>query len=141
MTEPILGIAQYLDAQGVGDYEPDSAGGSIYVQKLPQTPDEAIGIFASGGFEASGVWGYDNPTVNVQVRGAPHDPVGALAKARAVYSALHGFHMATLPDGTFVINCRGIQSGPVSLGPDENDRFRFSLNFQLEVRNVTEHRE
>lgn len=141
MTEPITGIAQYLDAQGVGEYEPASPGGSIFIQKLPQTPDVAIGIFATGGYLASGKWGYDLPTVNIQVRGAAHDPVGALAKARAVYAALHGFHMAALPDGTFVINCRGIQSGPVSLGPDDEDRFRFSLNFQLEVRNVTEHRE
>lgn len=141
MTEPIVGIARYLDAEDIGSYEPASADGSIFIQKLPQTPDEAIAIFSSGGFEASGKWGYDAPTVNIQVRGEPHDPIGALAKAREVYGALQGLHAVTLPDGTRVINCRGIQSGPVSLGQDDEDRFRFSLNFQLEVRNVTQNRE
>lgn len=138
----ILGeLALYLDAQALGVYEPDEAGGTIFVEKMPQTPDEAIALFATGGLQASGKHGYDSPTVNVQVRGPENDPLAALAKAEAVYGALQGLHRATLPGGTRVINCRGLQSYPVSLGRDDNERQGYSINFEFEVRNITANRE
>jgi hypothetical protein len=135
------GIALYLDSVDVATYDPDGPDGNVFIQKLPQTPDAAIGIFAVGGFPASGTHGYDEPSISIQVRGAPDDPVGALTLAEAIYGALHGLHSATLPDGSRVVRCLGIQSGPVSIGQDDQERHELTLNFQIQIRNVTMHRE
>lgn len=142
MTSTLIqGVALLLDGLAIGSYEPDAADGTIYLEKLPQTPAAAIGIFSVGGFEASGTHGYDLPVISVQVRGAAHDVPGALAKSAEVYAALQGLHSTTLPDGTYVVSCKGLQSGPNFIGFDDNDRPGYSLNFSLETRNVTTHRE
>jgi hypothetical protein len=135
------GLARYLDAQGLGVYSPDEAGGSIFLEKTPQTPDQALGIFVSGGPGASGALGWDTPTVQVIVRGGRHDPRSAINFANAVYGALQGLNTTTLPGGVYVLNCVGVQSGPVRIGFDDEERLRLSLNFQLEIQNATQHRE
>lgn len=135
------GIALLLDAIGVASFEPDTASGTIYIEKLPQQPDQAIGLFLTGGPASSRKHGYDMPVLNVQVRGNPNAPGAAVELAWGVYSALHALHSVTLEDGTRIIDCAGVQSGPVSIGLDENERPRYSLNFQMEVRNITAHRE
>lgn len=137
----VAALALYLDQISLGEYEPTSAGGTIFLEELPQSPDAAIALFSTGGPQASGKHGYDSPVVNVHVRGAANDVIGALAKATAIYDALHGLHSMALPGGIRVINCLGLQSGPITIGRDQNDRPRYSLNFQLEVRNVSANRE
>lgn len=137
----IEGIAYWLDDELIGVYRPTLPGGNIFLEKLPQTPDTAIAIFVSGGPQASGTHGYDNPVTNIQVRGNRADPVGALQLAERVYAALQGLHHVILPGGVHVVSCIGIQSGPVRLGPDDSERFRYSLNFQWEIRNLTQNRE
>lgn len=134
-------IALYLDAAGVGVFDPDGADGSIYVEKLPQTPHAAIAIFSTGGYQADGRHGYDRPTFQVRARGERHDVAGARALAESAYAALQGLHSVALPGGTWLVNCRGIQSGPVNIGNDGNDCPEFVINFEAEVRNLTQHRE
>lgn len=142
MTATLIhGIALLLDEQGVGVFEPDDDDGTLFLEKLPQSPDAAIGIFSTGGYEASGTHGYDRPVTQVRIRGEKHGVTGALAKARAVYAALQGLHSTTLPDGTYVVSCKGLQSGPVSIGFDDNDRPEYTINFVWETRDVTTHRE
>ena len=36
-------------------------------------------------------------------------------------------------EGTFVHSCQAVQPRPVNIGRDENDRFRFSTNFELKI--------
>lgn len=134
-------IAQYLALAGLGTYAPTGDGGTIFIEKMPQSPNAAIALFATGGLQASGMHGYDLPVVNIQVRGAPNNPLAALAKAEAIYGALQGLHAMALPGGTRVINCRASQSYPISLGRDGTERQGYSLNFEWEVRNVTANRE
>ena len=36
-------------------------------------------------------------------------------------------------EGTFVHSCQAVQARPINIGRDENDRFRFSTNFELKI--------
>lgn len=135
------GLAAELDARGLVDYRADEAGGDCFVDKdLPATPNDAVGLYSIGGPPSDVKLGYDDPSVQIIVRGGAdaRDPAG---RAAAIYAALHGLHDHTLPDGTYVVGCAADQSAPVRLGPDENGRERFSLNFTLDVRALTTHRQ
>ena len=132
-------LGQHLGAQ-VASLTFDLAGttGNVFLGSMPPDPDEAIEIHTTGGPEASTKDGYAMPTAQVVVRGTA-DPRTGEDLAEAIYGELHGMRYVTLPGGTFVVSCVGIQSGPVSLGEDDNGRHRYSLNFRLHIRRQTTH--
>lgn len=134
-----IGIARYLEAEGVVNFDEEGGTGNAFIGRMPSSPDQAVMLMSTGGFEADSELGYDNPTFQVLVRGT-QDPRVAHAKAQDIYSALHGLGPITLPDGTRLVSCVGIQSGPVGIGSDSNGRYEFSLNFQAEIRSLTTHR-
>lgn len=134
------GLALYLQEHGHGTYAPDAAGGSIFVGKLPQTPNECVAIFPTGGFVASIKDGWDLPTIQVRVRGAPNAFRATEQRAQAIYNRLQGLKQHRLANGILVIRCQGMQSAPNYIAPDEADRPEFSINYQLEVRNLSVHR-
>jgi hypothetical protein len=137
-------IAKYLEAQKIGNYDETGVSSdpwSIFIASLPSSPDECIAIYPTGGDDADTKLGYDNPRVQFIVRGTL-DPRPALQKARDIYNTLQGFHMKSfISGGVFVLHCQGVQSGPVHIGRDENNRHELSLNFDLEIRNKSMHRE
>ena len=119
-------IADYLAAQGVGTVEVD-----LFVGHLPAAPDTALAVFATGGLPA-GSYPLDEPTIQVRSRSA--SLVTAYERLAQVFAALQGLHHITLPGGTWLLNCLGMQSAPTGLGRDEADREEFVLNFRLVVR-------
>jgi hypothetical protein len=133
-------VAQYLAAQiaGVALDLADTTG-NVFIGSKPPTPDEVLAVWSDGGEESSTKSGYDMRTVQVMVRGTT-DPTTGSDRADEVYAALHGLKGVTLPGGTLVVLCAGIQSGPVSIGEDDNGRHEYSLNFRMEVRNPTPNR-
>lgn len=134
-------FAKYLHDRGIVQYRRDGLpGGNTFLCLLPDEPDVAVMVEPMGGAIASGVHGYDQPVLHLLVRGT-RDPRTGMALAQAIYDASQGLHHTTLPGGVYVVSCRGIQSGPVAIGPDENGRLRFSINLQFEIRNLTEYRE
>lgn len=135
-------VAEYLE-QEIGSLVYGDAADSpnVFVGELPTTPDEVVAVVGTGGPEADTRHGYDTAAVQVVARGTPHDRTSGYAVADSIYGALHGLTSTTFPDGTRVILVRGIQSRPVNIGPDDNARPRWSLNFELEVRNPTTNRE
>lgn len=133
-------IGMYLAEAGLVEYESDEPGGDVFIdQDLPDDPTDAVQIVTRGGLPEDVKLGYDAPQVQVIVRGGA-DSRGPQTRARAIYSALHGLHATALPDGTWVVGCAADQSEPVWLGPDQNGRQRYSLNFTLDVRALTTHR-
>lgn len=133
-------LAEYLEEQGLVTFSADAVGGDTFIEKLPQEPDECVAIYSTGGFQESGMHGYDSPALQLIVRGTK-DPRVALERARDLYSALHGLNALELTSGgTYVVGCWAQQSGPVRLGPDDNGRFEYSINLLLHVRSLTEHR-
>ena len=134
-------IAQYLDALGHGSYDPTGTSGNIFIDALPSEPDEAIMIESTGGTEMDSLLGYDMPTVRMLVRGGL-DPREPKQLALDIYNGLHGFSNGELVnDGIFVVGAFGVQSGPVNIGQDDNNRHRFSINFRFRVRNKSKFRE
>jgi len=89
--------------------------------------------------------GYDEPTVQLLVRGAPGDPVAPQLRAAVLYGALQGLRYVTLdpagPDETELTLCSSLQPAPAAVGPDAKGRYRYSLNLALHVRALTEHRD
>ncbi len=129
-------IAQYLAAQGEGTFDETGVTGDIFICTLPSTPDQCIAIYPQGGPPADGKLGYDSPGCQIVVRSTT-DPRPGLERAMRIYNLLHGFHHGRfIAGGTWVVSCLGVQSGPVPIGQDGNNRHEFSLNFNLEVENT-----
>lgn len=129
-------IATYLDDQSIGVFDESGATGDIFIAILPSAPDEAIGIFPSGGYKADGTRQDRSglPTVQILVRG-DQDPRTAEDRAQLIYDLLEGFHAESfVSGGNYIVDCRGVQSAPVHIGHDENMRHRYSLNFMLRTK-------
>jgi hypothetical protein len=129
-------FATLLHNLGFGIYN-DTTSATIFVEAMPQGPDEAIAVTVYGGVEADAKHGYDEVRWQVRCRGTANPSVSK-AKAQAVYDRFHGYPENTaLPGGTVLSSCIGIQSGPVPMGRDGNGRFEHSVNFRAELRRVT----
>lgn len=139
-------LAKYLTSLGLATYTP-AVGGDCFPEKLPDTPDAAVMILSTGGnpTPAAATWGYDEPTVQLMVRGAPNDWATPQARALALYGELQGLRYVTLDaggeDDVFVIKTEAAQTAPVNIGTDAKGRYRYTLNFALHVRALTAHRD
>lgn len=130
------GLARYLSGRGIGlTWDDTGVAGNLFVDTMPQTPDTAVGLFGYGGPEPDARLGYDTPSVQARVRGGP-DPRTSRALAQQIYDELHGLGITTLPDGTLLISCEALQSGPQSIGVDGNGRHEHVLNYRCEIRNT-----
>lgn len=140
MADVLDGIARYLAERGHGTYGPDVVGATICLEQMPSTPDEmtVLTVYDGGTAEPDSLLGYDEPRMQVRVRGTT-DPRVSRARALALYSALHGLGPVTLPDGTELILCVALQP-PFSLGADENRRHEHAFNVRMEHRSITAHR-
>lgn len=138
-------LAIYLSSLGIVDYQ-EEEGGDCFIHRLPAAPDEAVMVTAYGAnpLQHSATLGYDEPTVQVHVRGTT-DPRTAETRAQEVYDELQGLSHVTMASGSEhearVISCRCLQTGPVYLGVDEARRHEFVVNTALHIRNQTAHRE
>jgi len=129
-------VAHYLDDNSIGVFDESGATGDIFIATMPDKPDEAIAIYPTGGYKAEGtrLSRAGLPTVTILVRG-DRDPRTAEDRAQLIYDLLEGFHADSfVSGGYYIIDCRGIQSGPNHIGQDENLRHRYSLNFLLTTK-------
>src|SRR5690606_27769193 len=133
------GIARYLDDKGIVTFDPNGISGDIFMQTMPPQPRDAVALMSTGGDEPLVRHPFDTRRFQVLVRGGA-DPRPPLARAEAIYDALQGLAGRTLSDGTYVVAIGAVQAGPIRLGPDENGRHMFSLNFWMRVHVPTEYR-
>jgi len=140
-------LAKYLDAAGLVTYDATGTTGNVFLEHLPDAPDEALMVLSTGGnpLGPAATYGWDEPTVQVMVRGVPEDPETPQAAAQAIYDELQGLRYVTLDAGgddeVRLCSCSSLQTAPFNLGRDEKGRYRFTLNFALHVRALTEHRD
>lgn len=139
MADLLDGIAQYLAARGHGTYDPTGTVGDVFIEQMPSTPDECVVLTVYGGPESDSLLGYDEPRLQVRVRGTT-DPRVSRRRCEAIRGALHGLSQATLPDGTHVILAVALQAAAETIGADSNRRHEHVCNFRMEIRNVTSHR-
>ena len=132
-------LMQYL-ADNITDITYDSSGisGNIFQDVLPTEPDVAVMVKGTGGFPRD-MWliDYFEPTVQVIVRGT-YDPRVARSLLQEIVMLIGAFgEDKFLSTGDwYVIKCQAVQPQGISIGQDDNNRHRFSVNFELEVKKL-----
>ncbi|MEA0553760.1 minor capsid protein [Lysinibacillus irui] len=130
-------LAEYLHAQKLLKFDKNGASGNTFINIIPASPSEAFGIFQTGGMQSEVKLGYDRPTLQIFYRG-DKNPIATAEKVQEIYDTLHGFsHQSFIEGGSYILSCLGLQSGPVHVGTDENGRHQYSLNFIIEVQNLS----
>mgnify|MGYP000899934440 FL=1 len=137
----ITEVMQYLANKGIVSYSETGGANNVFMGRLPAEPSFAVAVNPSGGYGASIKHDYDSPTLQILVRGTV-DPRTGYEKALQIYDALHGFGGDRfIVGGHWVVKCEGIQSEPIYIGQDENGRHMYTLNFVIEVKRPSTHRE
>lgn len=136
-------FARMIAARGLGDYRADgSAGGDVYLTRMPPAPDAVLVVGRYGGPESDARLGYDEPGLQVRARGAADADITLVEdRAQAVYDALHGLSSMRLPLGTWLVSLVGVNGGPVYIGQDANRRDEYVVNFRAHLRRQTATRE
>lgn len=137
----VAGIATYLSGQGIGVWRTDgmytAAEVGIVVKNSPQQPERVIVLTPYGVSDAAVL---SDSTIGLQVRcRAGSDPRDVDDLTDQVFDALQGLQHLVLEGGLHLV-AAARQSGPVSLGQDENGRWMTSQNFYLLVHRPSTHR-
>lgn len=109
-------------------------GTNLFIGFEPAKPDACVTLFDTTGFSPQlvldGTAMYEYPSLNIRVCNKEYK--AGMSLAREIVDALHGVEHETW-NGTLytVIYC---SSGPALLDRDENGRFRFIINFNLQRR-------
>lgn len=139
------GLAAWLGEQQHGvyatdrPYEPDEI--AILIGRSPSQPDRVVVVTTYQTTESDALLGYDEPHIQVRVRGRRTDTAATFARAQAIYDDWHGLGPVTLPTGHQVISVIGTRSGPIPIGADENGRMEYTTNFRVEYRRDISHRQ
>lgn len=140
-----LAVAKYLPTViDALTFDETGTTGNVFNSWMPETPDLAVAVMAEPGLPQTSNLPTDLPGLQVLVRGPRYDTRTAFELARQVYSHLACLDGITLDadgaDEIRVIGCTPLQSGPVPIGRDSNDRPEWSLNFTLRTHAPTAHR-
>lgn len=110
-----------------------TSASNIFQGELPDTPDNVLGVFFSGGFDPSFSFDskqFENPTFQVRIRNK--DAVTAMTWAEQVKDALAG-KTELIINGSRYISI--MQNGDIlPLGKDDRGRTDLSLNFSAKVK-------
>jgi len=126
-------LAQYIGSTVPGLSWSLGEGGNVFEEQTPPEPDIIVGVYSVGGGEVLTHEPFREPNVQLIVRGN-EDPQSALNLWHLLYNYLHGLRLVQLPDNVWLVSCVVVQSAPIRIGPDENGRYRFSMNLRMETR-------
>jgi hypothetical protein len=124
-------VAKYLADQGLGEFDENGITGDIFVESMPDSPDEAIAVLTSPGLAPDNATTVARPAIQIIIRGN-RDPRTAYERAQCIITAMHAKHSTYFTENGIRImlsSCK--QSEPIRLGPDENGRHEYSINIQL----------
>lgn len=138
-----IAVAKYLTGLGLVVYDETLPNCDCFIAHLPDSPDSAVMIMPVPGRKPNVKRGYDSPSLQIKVR--DRSIRSGEARATSIFDALQGLRTITLDEGGTdelrLLDCQAVHSGPAYLGPDENGRHEWSLNFDLEVAAATTHRQ
>lgn len=129
-------ILQFLDNEfSELTYNPDSTGGNLFDSNLPPEPDIAVQITGTGGSESdTGMPQYKPGRFQVLTRGDT-DPSTARDLAEKIGDKLNGLASTKfIPYGLRVVSCQAVNARPEYLGRDDNNRCKFTQNFEVETQ-------
>lgn len=133
-------FAKLLAQLQLGVYDDVGTTGDVFLGRLPPQPDAATAVARYGAGESDSRLPYDTINLQFRIRGASTDYRAAEARAQAVYDALHGLASRTLPGGTWLALCVGLQGGPIDIGLDDHDRPEWTVNMRVELERHTANR-
>jgi hypothetical protein len=126
-------VAMFLQAEGFGTFDESGVSGNIFINTIPDQPNESLAIFTTGGPGSDPRNNYGRSNIQVLIRTIPNDPRAGETKATGIIRSLNGFNSDYLtPDGNYIVDVTAIQSGPSQIGQDQNGRFEYSQNFLFE---------
>lgn len=123
----ILELITFVKARVPGVYYPNA---------FPVSTTAADGcavVKLTGGFPPSEWTGKKQPSFQVLVRGKANDTSECESRAYAIHEALMNLREITIGDESIVV-IRAINSVPIFIGNDENNRPIYSMNFDCVVR-------
>lgn len=122
-------IRAYLITEGIG------TSANIFTRFMPETPNELITIYGTGGSGpelglGSSRIAQRRPSLQIVARGEPNDNDTPFDTMESIISKMAEIVTETI-NGTVYHFADPLQSEPVPMGRDENKRFRVSCNFLL----------
>jgi hypothetical protein len=123
----ILELISFIKTRVNGVYYPNAFPVSA------ATPDVCSIVKLTGGFPPSQWTGKKQPSFQILVRGEAHEPGEVEARAYAIHEALMNLRNVTVGNESVVI-MRAMNSVPLCIGNDENNRPIYSMNFDCVVR-------
>lgn len=103
-------------------------GTDIFISTMPGEPDNCVCLYDTGGFSQE-QYGYEKPTIQIRVRNKSY--LNGYNQARDLkYLISTGDYNNSDINGTRYILIKN-SSDILYLGKDENNRFQFTINFQI----------
>lgn len=127
MKAPAHALAEYFGTQGLGVWAAQT-GWAISAAREPATPDTTITVYDTPG-RAPALYEENLRRPSVQVRVRARSYPDAYTKFNDIVDALHAIIDQTI-DGVAYVGV-WMSSDIQSLGPDDNERFRLTANFQI----------
>jgi hypothetical protein len=104
-------------------------GTDLFVSQMPDTPDQCVAVYDTGGYDQDADISYERPTVQVRVRGTKGGYVNAYSLTQNIRDTLHALANYTINGARYIaIWCQG---DILSLGYDDNHRPLLSVNFLI----------
>lgn len=123
----ILELTSFVKARVNGVYYPNAFPIST------TAPDACAVVKLTGGFPPSQWTGKKQPSFQIVVRGKINDQAECETRAYAIHEALLNLHNVTIGTDSVVI-IRAVNSVPIYVGNDENNRPIYSMNFDCVIR-------
>jgi hypothetical protein len=118
-------LASKLQTAGKG-----TVGTNIFKGEMPDTPDNCVALYETGGYPPEIVATIDYPTFQVRTRNTDYST--GRAKAQEISDVLHGLTETTLGTTHYLL-IRAMQA-PASIGRDEKKRWEFTQNYKIIMR-------
>lgn len=132
-------LEAYCEAQGLcgGSTEWPTSYRRVH-DGTPETPVERLVVFTESGGSApetpadtghQGDAAWRRPQVQIRVRGRPWESEEAVAKAQAIWDAVHGLNAVTMGE-TEYIGTRCV-TDLIPLGNDDNGRYEVTFHVEM----------
>lgn len=123
----ILELTSFIETRVPGVYYPNA----FPISK--SAVDECSAVKLTGGFPPNQWTGKKQPSFQILVRGTAAGQAEVEARAYAIHEALMNLREVTIGNESIVV-IRAINSVPIFIGNDENNRPIYSMNFDCVVR-------
>jgi hypothetical protein len=123
----ILELITFVKARVPGVYYPNAFPIST------TTADECSVVKLTGGFPPSQWTGKKQPSFQIIVRGKANGQAEVESRAYAIHESLMNLREVTVGSESVVV-IRAVNSVPIYVGNDENNRPLYSMNFDCVVR-------